>query len=163
MGRVLELYRFDDATIDKIHQAPSWAEDYITSNYSNVSGALHRPGDTVFYTDKAWDIARYLIQEYLASKGVYFHVLGEEVHDDLFSDEFLLIKAQKVKEINALLQQMQLNELEAFYDKQEIAEKCYRGDWVGDLDDYVLGHVATIKAAYQKAASGGDGLVVTTR
>ena len=163
MGRVLELYRLDDATIDKIHQEPLWAEEYITNNYSSVFGTHHHLGDTVFCTDKAWDVARYLIQKYLASKGASFHVLGEEVHDDLFSDEFLPIKSQRVKEINALLQEMRLEELKAFYDKQKIKEKCYRGDWVGELNDYIIGHVATIKEAYQTAAASGDGLVVTTR
>lgn len=163
MGRVLELYRFDDATIDKIHQDPIWAEEYITNNYSSVSGTHHHLGDTIFCTDKAWDIARYLIQEYFASKGASYHVLGEDVQDDLFSDKFLPVKSQKVKEINALLEVMPLDELKAFYDEQRIKEQCYCGDWVEHLDDYVLGHVATIKEAYQKAAASGDGLVITTR
>lgn len=162
MGRILELYRVSDTIIDKIHQDPEWAESYITNNYASVTGALHRQNDTVFSTDKAWDVARYLIQTYLATKGSSYPILGEHYHDELFNDEFLSVKSPQVREINDLLQEFELGQLNAFYSKQEIAEQCYQGNWVEHLDDYVLRHIATIKEAYQKAAANGDGLVVRT-
>jgi hypothetical protein len=162
MGRILELYRLSDAMIDKIHKDPVWAESYITNNYASVSGALHQQNDTVFSIDKAWDVARYLIQKYLVSKGSSYPIFGEHHHDELFNDEFLAIKSPQVQEINALLQEMQPEQLNAFYNKPEIAELCYQGDWVEHLDDYVLRHIATIKEAYQKAAAHEEGLVVRT-
>jgi hypothetical protein len=161
MGRICELYTIDDATIDKIHQDPAWGYEYIMSTYASVYGALHSK-DTVFSTDKGWDVARYLIQKFLESKGLKEHVLGEQNQEDFFSDHLLWIKSDRVQVINSFLQEMPLKQLTNFYNKQEIADQCYNGDWIVDLYDYVMDHVATIKAAYRKAVANGNGLVVRT-
>jgi hypothetical protein len=161
MGRICELYTIDNGTIDKIHQDPAWGYEYIMNNYSSVDGPFHSE-DTVFSTDKGWDVARYLIQKFLEAKGSEEHVLGEKHHDDFFNDELLLIRSDTVQAINSLLKDMQLEHISSFYNKQEIANNCYNGYWIVNNYDYVLDHVTTIKAAYRKAAAKGDGLVVKT-
>jgi hypothetical protein len=162
MGLICELYRIGDATIDRIVENPKWGFDFILYNYAEVGGPFHKQNDTVFSTDKAWVIADYLISKFAKSKGTEVNVLGDKVEKDYSgSDGLRVIKSQEVKRANEIIQQIDTSTISKFYDREETIENsCYRADWIEEVDDYVISHVAKIREAYSKAASRNEGLVV---
>jgi hypothetical protein len=162
MGLICELYRIDDATIDRIVGNPKWGFDFILYNYAEVGGCFHKQNNTVFSTDKAWAIADYLISKFAKSKGKEVNVLGDMVEkDNSGSDGLRVIKSQEVKRNNEVIKQIDTSTISEFYDREEIIRNYkYRADWIEEVDDYVISHVAKIKEAYCKAASTNEGLVV---
>ena len=162
MGFICELYRIDDPTIDKIVENPKWGYDFISYNYAEVGGSHHVQDDTVFSTDKAWSIADYLITKYAQSKGTEINLLGDKVEKDYSgSDGLRVIKSEEVKRINDIIKQIDTSTIADFYDREETFRNCrYSADWIEEVDDYVISHVAQIKLAYGKAASKHQGLVI---
>jgi hypothetical protein len=162
MGLICELYRIDDATIDKIVENPKWGFDFILYNYAEVGGSFHKQNDTVFSTDKAWAIADYLISKYAKSKGIEINVLGEKVEKDYSGSEGLrVIKSKEVKRVHEIIKQIDTSTISKFYVREEtIKNYRYSADLIEEVDDYIISHVGKIMEAYSKAASKNEGLVV---
>lgn len=162
MGLICELYRIDDATIDKMVENPEWGYEFIMHNYAEVGASRHVKDDTVFSTDKAWSIADYLILQYAKSIGAEINVLGDTVEKDYSgSDGLRVVKSQEVKRVNELISQIDTATISKFYNREDtLINYCYGADWIEEVDDYVISHVAKIKEAYNKAAAENDGIVV---
>jgi hypothetical protein len=162
MGYICELYRINDEIIDKIVDDPNWGFDFVFYNYAEVGGAFHIQNDTVFSTDKAWDIADYLISKFAKSKGEEINVLGYDPDkENPASDVLSVIKSPEVKRINELIKQIDTSTISEFYDRAEtIRNYRYRSDLIEKVDDYVIYHINKIREAYSKAAAENDGIVV---
>jgi hypothetical protein len=162
MGLICELYRIDDATIDKIVENPNWGVDFILYNYAEVGGSFHKQNDIVFSTDKAWAIADYLISKFAKSKGTEINVLGDKVERDYSgSDGLRVIKSKEVKRINEVIKQVDIPTISEFYDREDtIRNYIYRAHLIEEVDEYVIADVVKIKEAYSTAAPKNNGLVV---
>lgn len=164
MGFVCEFYRIDDETIDQFLKNPIWADHFIAENYRSVSGQYYIEDDTAFSIDKAWDIARFLLQQCDSSPQKDLTALYGETIDKtcLYTDCLRYIKSQKVEKIHLALSQISTECIMKVYDRDKMIEdEVYRADWWDVIDwKYILSHTQTIKNAFAKANEQNEGIIV---
>ncbi len=163
MGIVCGFYRMNNEMIDFLKSNPENAQVYIDENYSSVSGKFHVENDTVFETDKAWDIAKFLLKKCDPSTDKVLQKL-DGVPIDLAGDwdGSQYIRPDEVKEIYQVLDQISHDKLIEAYNQQELIKNhVYRADWFDEPNwDYILSHVDTIKKAFSKAAETEEYIVI---
>lgn len=162
MGFICEFYRVEDKIIDQFIGNPKEFERYFYDSYVNPFGEFHREGDNFFYTDKAWDIAMYLLKSNDSSKDkILDKIEGTEVSK--YADGFSYIKSQDVKSINNEMRNITIDQvLEVYDDEKMIEDGIYRAGWFTKSDnlDYILDHVKTIQEAFQKSSENNDGILI---
>lgn len=161
MGIVCEFYLVNDNIIDRFSENPEDSEDYFYDNYINTEGEFHSEGESYFYVDKAWDIAKFLISQNDTSK--------EKILDGLLGEPFkkledtYYIKATDVAKMYQILDQISLQQIEDAYDESKM-QKPYvynAGHFTKENSwDYILKHVKTILSAFKKASENGKGIIV---
>ena len=163
MGIVCGFYRLDDETIEHLKRRPEISQIHIDENYSSVKGKYHIEDDVVFETDKAWDIAKFLLKECDSTIEKVLNDL-DGVKIDISGDDHSLryIKSEKVKKIQRVLDSISPDQILKVYDQDKMIQNhVYRADWWKEPNwDYILSHIETMKKAFAKAAEHGNGIVI---
>ena len=139
------------------------AENYIDENFCWVDGKYHIAEDYVFETDKAWDIANFLLKKCDPSPDeALLGINGVKINPAGDWDSSAYINPEQVKRIHFVLEQISREQLIGAYDQQELIEnRVYGGDRFDKSEmDYILTHVYMIKKAFSEAAKKGDNIVV---
>ena len=164
MGIVCGFYRIKDEIIDQFLKNPTWAYHFISENYQSVSGQYHIEDDTAFSIDKAWDIARFLLQQCDSSPQKNLTSLyGEKINKtSIYTDCLHYIKSQMVERIHMALSHISTECIMKVYDRDKMIEdEVYRADWWDVIDwEYILSHIQTIKNAFAKANEQKEGIIV---
>lgn len=163
MGIVCDYCRVKDETIDYFANHPDEAREFFETNYFWVTGKYHTADDTVFSTDKAWDIAKFLIKECDTTPDKILNEIDGKTFDEKEGlDSLFYIKSDKVKKINFLLRKISEKNLLDAYDQNKLIEKgVYSADLFGlEHWRYILGHFQTMQKAFAKAEECDDGLVI---
>ena len=158
MGIVCEFYIVKDKIIEDFLAKPIEFEDYFTENYINVFGQFHNEEENMFYCDKAWDIARFVIQQNDSSLE---NLLGSEIEN---TEGKSYIKSEDAKRINDILSKITLQQIEKTYNQTEIqnsdvynAEKFTKAEnW-----NYIIEHIQTFYKAFKRAAENDAGIIVS--
>ncbi len=162
MGIICEFYRVEDKIIDEFIDKPAQFERYFYDFYVNPDGEFHQEGDNFFYTDKAWDIAIYLLQSNDCSKDKILNKIdGIQVSKKIEGLNF--IKSKDVELINNVMKNITTNEILASYDQEKmIKDGIYRAGWftINNSLEYILHHVETIQKAFQKSSEKGHGILI---
>ena len=163
MGIVCGFYRMNEETIKRLKSEPELAQNFIDENYSWANGKYHLVGDTVFETDKAWDIAKFLLKKCDTSTDKVLSKLdGVKIESLSDWNSPRYISFEDVKKIHQVLETISFEQLMKLYDQQELVENnVYRASSFDEPDwDYFLSHIQTIKKAFARAAQFQDWIVI---
>jgi hypothetical protein len=163
MGIVGEFYRVEDEVINYYIQHPEEAEYFFNENFSLVDGQYHNEPDRHFYTDKAWNIAMFLLKECDRTENKVISGIKGQLFDPEDWDTPSYIKSKQAKEIADALERITELDLQKAFDIEKMkAQGVYRADWFSEEDwhDYILVHTRTLMAAFLAAKNYGDGIVI---
>jgi hypothetical protein len=163
MGKVCGFYRMNSEMVDFLRNNHENLENYIDENYSWGDGKYHKMDDIVFETDKAWDIAKFLLKKCdPSSEKVLQKLDGIKIDPTGDWDGSRYISPEQVKEIHRVLEQVSHQKIVEVYNQQELIENhVYRADWFDEPNwEYLFSHVDTMKRAFAKAAETGDNIVI---
>jgi len=163
MGVVCGLYRMNKATIEQLKNHPEQAQAYIDENYARVSGQFHIDDELTFEMDKAWDIARFLLQKCDPTNDKKLKLIdGSSFIPADGWDAPRYIDPEKVPAVHDTLQMITLQQMVDANDQEEMIQKnVYAAEWWDEPDwDYFQSHIETIKKAFAKAAENRDGLIL---
>jgi len=163
MGIVCGFYRVNKETIEQLKSQPEQAQNYIDDNYTSVSGKYHLEQDITFETDKAWDIAMFLLKKCDPTTDKELkHLVGIPINPDDGWGSPRYINPQNVQIIHDILQTITLEQLAEANDQEEmIQNNVYAADWWDEPDwEYFNSHIDSIKKAFSKAAVHNDGIVI---
>nr|WP_315153204.1 DUF1877 family protein [uncultured Flavobacterium sp.] len=162
MGIVCEFYRIDDNVINTFLQDPIKFESYFYDNYVNPDGQFHDEGNTYFYSDKAWDIANFLIQQNdTSAEKLLDGILGTSIKE---IEGISYIKSEDVLKMNNLLIKITSQQIEEAYDEEKMKNPyIYNAGWFTKEEnwDYILRHVNTFFEVFEKAAEHSDGIIIS--
>ena len=163
MGIACGLYRVNKETIEQLRSQAKLAQQYIDENYTWVSGKYHVEGDIAFETDKAWDIAKFLLKKCDPSTDKVLRGLdGIPIDAAGDWDSPRYITPETVKVVHSVLNAVTSEQLVKAYNQEEMVQShVYRPDWWDAPDwEYIDSHVITMKQAFARAAECGDGLIL---
>jgi hypothetical protein len=161
MGIVCEFYLVDDTFIDGFSENPEASERYFYDNYASPDGQFHKEGENNFYSDKAWDIASFLLtQNDTSEEKILDGLLGESLEN---LEGLSYIKTINVAKMNTILHQISLQQIEEAYDESKMRDPYVynaghftkHNNW-----DYILDHVKTILKAFEKATENKKGIII---
>jgi hypothetical protein len=164
MGVICSFYRLNSEAIHQLKQMPSdEAWSWIMTNYAEVNGKYHIEDDTAFETDKAWDIAKFLLKKCDPSPGSVLSKLdGVKLYssDDWVEPRY--IEPGAVKEIYGVLKSISVEQIQKEYNQKEMVDNnVYKADLFGISNwDYFMQHVDTMKKAFARASETGDCLLI---
>ncbi|RZJ53369.1 MAG: DUF1877 family protein [Flavobacterium sp.] len=162
MGIVCEFYLVDDQFINGFSEDPQAYEYDFSENYTDPDGKFHNEGVSNFYTDKAWDIASFLIQENDTSQEkILSGLLGQPLED---IERLSYIKSFDVAKMNEIMSLISLQQITEAYNEEKMQDPyVYNAGWFTKESnwDYILDHVKTIFEAFKKAAEGNKGIIVS--
>ena len=163
MGIVCTFLRVSIDTVQYLLENPELTDDYLGDNYASIDGKFHREGDTVFYTDKAWDIALFLLKESdpEINKLLNKYIEGTLIANNTDSRAAYIIP-EEVVIINNAIRNVQLDSLKIFYNNEKMIENdIYRGGWFTlESWEYIKQHIVTMQEAFAKAAEHKDCIVI---
>ncbi len=155
MGIVCELIRIPDSNIEELRKKPfDDLEEFLDENYSNIDAEQHKE-DIVFYMDKGWDIARFLLMQNDPSKENLLKTLDQK-----------FIKSDEVWQINNILHSINNGKVKQSCDRNSMIKKnFYMAKTLEHWDDndfwnYILIHLETYKKAFLIASEQNEGIVV---
>ena len=161
MGIVCEFYLVDDHIINKFSKSSEVSEEYFYNHYVNPDGSFHDEGENYFYSDKAWDIAKFLIcQNDTSQEKILDGLLGQPFEK---LEDVSYIKATNVAKMDKIINQISLQQVEGAYDESQMQNPYVynAGYFTKEKDwDYILNHVKTFLKAFNKAAENGKGIIV---
>lgn len=161
MGIVCEFYLVDDNFIDEFSENPEILERHFYDNYVNPDGEFHDEGENYFYSDKAWDIASFLIiQNDVSQEKILTGLLGQPLEN---LDGLSYIKTMNVSEMNKVLKQISPQQIEEAYDVSKMQDPyVYNAGYITKENswDYILHHVKIIFTAFKKASEKGKGIII---
>jgi len=163
MGIVGEFYRVEDEVIDYFIQHPKEASDYFQDNYNVVYGKFHNEPDRHFYTDKAWDIAIFLLKECDHTENKVISGIKGQLFDPKDWDTPSYLKSTQVNEIADALENITEQQLENALNVEKMkVQNVYRAEWgtKGNWEDYILIHTKELISAFSAAKRYTDGIVI---
>lgn len=158
MGIVCEFYIVKDTIIDDFLAKPIVFEEYFEENYVYVFGQFHKEEENMFYCDKAWDIARFIIQRNNPSLE---KLLGNEIEN---TEGKSYIKSEEAKRINDILSKITLQQIEKNYNETEIQNsEVYNAEKFTKTENwnYILEHIGRFYKAFKKAVENDAGIIVS--
>lgn len=161
MGIVCEFYLVDDNFIDEFLESQEATERYFYDNYANPDGEFHDEGENNFYSDKAWDIASFLIrQNDTSQEKILSGLLGQPLEN---LEGLSYIKTMNVAEMNQILNQISPQQIEDAYDESKMQDPyVYNAGYITKEKswNYILHHVEIIFKAFKKASEKGKRIIV---
>jgi len=156
MGIVCNFLRVSNETINYLLANPDISDDYLSENYASVFGKFHRENDTVFYTDKAWSVALYLLKESNPTLSIYLE--GNMLTND--SDKY--IRPEEVLIVYNNIKLIVPDTLKKFHDYGKMMQNHIYGADKFTIEswDYVKEHIITIQDAFSKAAACNEGIIL---
>ena len=159
MGIILELYRMSDSDIEELRKLNTEdQEEYLNENYSNIYARYHKEDDIVFYMDKGWDIAIFLLKDKDTSEDKILQAL-----------DGTYIESREVRSINTIFEVIINERIKDSCDREKMIEnRVYRSNklepWGGDdFWRYIDFHLQTFKAAFARAAELNEGIVLNRK
>jgi hypothetical protein len=163
MGIGCGFYRMNNDMVDFLKSNPENAQAFIDENYCWAGGKYHIENDIVFDTDKAWDIAKFLLNKCDPTPNKVLQKLdGTKIDPRGDWDGSRYISPEQVKEVHGVLGQITFEKLVAAYNRQDMIDShVYKADWFEDPNwDYIFSHVDTMKKAFARAVETGDNIVI---
>ncbi|WP_264536812.1 YfbM family protein [Flavobacterium sp. N1736] len=161
MGIVCEFYLVDDKFIHEFSENPKELEKHFYDNYVNPDGDFHDEGENYFYSDKAWNIASFLIsQNDTSQEKILAGLLGEPLEN---LEGLSYIKTINVAGMNQILNQISMQQIEDAYDESKMKDPyVYNAGYFTKENswNYILHHVEIIFTAFKKAAENGKAIIV---
>lgn len=157
MGIVCNFLRVSNETINYLLANPDISDNYLSQNYASVYGKFHRENNTVFYTDKAWSIALYLLKESNSNLRVYLE--GNFLTNDL-TDKY--IRPEEVLIIYSNIKHIAPDTLKKIHDSEKMKQNYIYGadSFTIESWDYIKEHIVTIQNAFTKAAACNEGIIL---